>query len=126
MEIPAAIVEKLVEYVDDSAKMFEKRAEVERKVNEVGPSVVDTLVKRGLVDAKNRESALRAIEDPVKVLESLKKTAEFVERAKEERPIPSMGSAAEIKEAAGEKTSGESAEMREVNRRFVRSLGLRG
>ena len=126
MEIPAAIVEKLVEYIDDSTKMFEKRAEVERKVNEVGPSVVDTLVKRGLVDAKNRESALRAIEDPVKVLESLKKTAEFVERAaKEEQPIPSMGSASEIKEAGGN-TSGESAEMKEVNRRFVRALGLRG
>jgi hypothetical protein len=72
----------VVSYVEATGELVSKQAELEEKIAEFGPTVVDTLIKRGFINENGREEAIAATRDPLKVLESLKKTAEQVDRRK--------------------------------------------
>jgi len=124
MNVPTTLLSKLVDYVEGTTQVLVKQAELDTKVSEAGPDVVDTLIKRGFVDSDKREAALRAIHDPLKVLESLKKTAESVDQKKKDVEPPTMGIPHTIKEAAGapDRNNGESVELQEANRRFLQRV----
>lgn len=122
MEVSADFLEKVANYVEATMPKIAKQAELDQKVTEAAPDVVDTLIKRGFIDASKRELALKAVHDPLKVLESLRKTANAaaMDRSKDIAP-PSMGSAASGVKEAGVKVdnTGESKELQEANRRFI-------
>lgn len=124
MEVSSDFLTKVADYVEATMPRLAKQAELEQKVSEVAPDVVDTLIKKGFVDAEKRAAALKAVHDPLKVLASLKKTAEAVELRKKEAAPPPMGEAAEIKEAGTgvDRDTGESQALKEANRRFVRAI----
>ena len=124
MDVSTDILTKVADYVEATMPRLAKQAELDQKVSEAAPDVVDTLIKKGFVDADKRAAALKAVHDPLKVLASLKKTAEAVElRKKDSAPAP-MGEAAEIKEAGTgrDRETGESQALKEANRRFVRAI----
>lgn len=123
MNVPDTLLSKMLDYVEGTMQMAVKQAELDTKVSEAGPDVVDTLIKKGFVDANKRDAALRAIHDPLKVLESLKKTAESVDQKKKDAEPPSMGAPHTIKEAAEVRNQdGESAALQEANRRFIQRV----
>jgi hypothetical protein len=72
----------VVNYVEATGTMLSKQAELENKVSRFGPAVVDTLIKRGFLNENGRAEAIAATRDHLKVLESLQKTAEEVDRRK--------------------------------------------
>jgi hypothetical protein len=68
----------VVNYVEATGEMLSKQAELEEKIAQFGPAVVDKLIKLGFLDENGREDAINATKDHLKVLESLEKTAEEV------------------------------------------------
>jgi predicted DNA-binding transcriptional regulator len=81
----------VVNYIEATGEMLSKQSELEEKIEEFGPAVVDTLIKRGFIDENGRTEAIAATRDPLKVLESLKKTAEEVDRRKKAEETEPMG-----------------------------------
>jgi len=126
VEIDSEVLEGMVGFVEQSVGYASKQAEVEATVAERGPQVVETLIKQGFIDGDKKQAALRAIKDPVKVLESLEKTAK-AKMAKASAAEPDkLGEGGGVKEAgvgSAEKTD-ESVAMQAANRRFMRSLGF--
>jgi hypothetical protein len=122
----------LVDYIEATGEQASKQAELEEKVEEFGPAVVDTLIKRGFIDENGREEAVAATKDPLKVLESLQKTAEEVGNRKANEDTEPMGAGEDppTKVAAASEDDGvvdnwgrrASKEAEAASRRFVRTF----
>jgi len=125
VKVDTKVLEGMVDFVEQSVGYAQKQAEVEAAVEERGPQVVDALIKSGFVNSDNREAALKAAKDPLKVLESLEKTAKAKTRKQASEAPDALGSADEIKEAGQtEEKAGESPQMAAANNRLLRSLGF--
>ena len=128
VEIDSTVLDGLVDFVEQSVGYASKQAETEAAVAERGPQVVDTLISNGFVNADKKQAALRAVQDPLKVLESLEKTA----RAKVAKAVVSaapetLGEGGEVKEAGVNDAGpggGDSPDMQHVNRRFMTAMGF--
>ena len=109
----ADLMKNVVDYVEQTSALLNSVAMQKQAAAQRAPEVVDVLIKRGFLEGKDRERAIIAIQDPVKALESLKKTAEasFV-------PPPAMGGPSTEKKASnGPKHS-------EADAAFMRGIGL--
>jgi polyhydroxyalkanoate synthesis regulator phasin len=115
-------LEGVIDYVEQTSKILEKQASVDAEIAKRAPSVVDTLIKRGFINENQRANATEAVRDPLKVLESLQKTAEAV--AQRDAAPPALGKAAAIKDAAVPSNSKISQEREAADRRFVRAMGF--
>ncbi len=73
-----AVLANMVSYVEGSNAVFSKIASDHAEIDKQAPAVVNTLIKRGFLKENQRELAIKALHDPVKVLSTLQKTAEAV------------------------------------------------
>jgi hypothetical protein len=116
---------------------LEQRDETNTKVAEEmakrAPSVVDTLVKLGFLDESQRAAALEAAKDPLKVLDSLEKTAKTVVAIQKQASVPqTLGKGEVLKEAGVSNTAVgldpssriKSVALDEANRRFLTAIGF--
>jgi hypothetical protein len=119
MEVDAEVLQDMVAYIEKSQELLEKAASVENSISEQAPSVVDSLIKAGLLDSEQRQLALVRIQDPLKALESLKKTAEAYRK-----PVvtTSLGTPGEIK-SAGVSREGSAPKEKESDRIWNQSFG---
>lgn len=109
----AKMMEDVVSYIEKTSALLGEVAMKKQAAAQRAPEVVDVLIKRGFLEARDRARAIVAIQDPVKAMESLKKTAEqsFV-------PPPTIGRPAQEKHAAGKGTKSE------ADLAFERGIGL--
>jgi hypothetical protein len=125
INVPDGFLDGVIDYVEQTSKLLEKQASTDAEVAKRAPEVVDTLIKRGFINENARAKAIEAVHDPLKVLESLQKTAEAV--AKRESAPPTLGAAhAVTKNAAAstEKDGKISPDMVAANRRFLNAMGF--
>ena len=125
VEVDTKVLEGMVDFVEHAVGYAQKQAETEAAVAERGPLVVDTLIKSGFINQENREAALKATRDPVKVLESLQKTASAKSQRQASEAPATLGSGEDIRNNGDTQKSGsESTAMKAVNDRLLRSLGF--
>jgi polyhydroxyalkanoate synthesis regulator phasin len=124
INVPDGFLEGVIDYVEQTSKLFEKQASTDAEVAKRAPEVVDTLIKRGFINENQRVKAIEAVHDPLKVLESLQKTAEAV--ARRESAPPTLGAAEVVKKANvnNEKNGKSSPDMEAANRRFLHAMGF--
>lgn len=91
---PKTVPEKVLEFVDMSAAMAEKAASVlsrqeamEKQAADLIPTAVDELLKAKLIEPEEKQAALDALKDPVRVLQILIKTS----RAKQDDNSITLG-----------------------------------
>lgn len=105
MDIPNELAQQVVEFVKQSGELLEKKAAEESKVAEKAPDVIDALIKAGMLDSSKRADAIAKASDPIRTLESLQKTAEWVaESKKTTKAAPSLGKAAGVERPVASKT----------------------
>lgn len=122
--VDTKVLEATVDFVEQATGFAQKQAELEAAVAKRGPQVVDTLIKSGFITEDRRESAIRATRHPVKVLESLEKTARLkAGRNTAPAPVP-LGSGEDVKEAGVRGGSDLSPDMTAANARFMRAIGF--
>jgi hypothetical protein len=130
MEVDPKVLEGMVDFVEAAVGYAQKQAELEKAAAERAPAVVEALVKAGMVQEERRKAAEAAAQDPLKVLDSLKKTAEAAQRLKHEgAPPPALGRGEELDKTAsyesrGSALDGESNSLKQANDRFMSALGL--
>jgi hypothetical protein len=124
----------LVDFVEGTGAVLSKVAEQEEKIASFGPAVVDALIKQGCISKESRADAIAATRDPIKVLESLKTTAEYlgtkraqIKEASDEKPLKmGEGQADGIEKVAARDTDNwgrkASIEKEAANRRFLRTF----
>jgi polyhydroxyalkanoate synthesis regulator phasin len=123
MEVPAEFLQDVVAYVEKTNGILEKAASTEAEVANRAPAVVDALIKAGMLDADKRETAIDNVRDPLKTLESLRKTAEFMQKTASAAAKPAeMGSGAEMHKTAGSSESGKDT-MKESDRIWMQHFG---
>jgi hypothetical protein len=120
--VPDGFLEGVIDYVEQTSKLLEKQASTDAEVSKRAPDVVDTLIKKGFINENQRAKAVEAVHDPLKVLESLQKTAEAV--ARREAAPPTLGAAAGVKSASKRENGKVSPEMEAADRRFLSSMGF--
>lgn len=122
--VDTKVLEATVDFIEQATGFAQKQAELEAAVAQRGPQVVDTLIKNGFITEDKRESAIRATRHPVKVLESLEKTASLkAGRKVAPAPVP-LGSGEDIKEAGVHDKNDVSPDMSAANSRFLRAIGF--
>ena len=117
-----AILSDMVTYVEGASKLIEKHASEQAELLRKAPSMVDVLIKQGFLHENERLAAIEACKSPIKLMESLQKTAELV--AQRDNPPPAMGGTNSVKEAAVTVPSGQSPAMEDANRRFMSQFGF--
>ncbi len=127
------VMGELLDHVEGTSKLLEKQAQIDAEVAKRGPAVVDTLIKQGFLNENQRAKALEAVKDPLKVLDSLQKTAMAAagKPASAAEP-PKLGQGGSIKEAGVESRSTvsdpssrqKSAALDDANRRFLTTFGF--
>jgi len=127
IQVDEAVMEGVVNHIEATSKMLEKQAQVDAEVAKRGPEVVESLIKAGFINEKQRAGALEAVKDPLKVLDSLHKIAQASATPKA-AAVPSLGKAAgdEHRDAAPETPTamrGKRA-LEDANRRFLSSFGF--
>jgi hypothetical protein len=122
MEVNAANMQKVVEYVAESQPLLQKHAEVQAQVAATVPAVVDELIKQGFVDASIREKAIVNLQDPLRALDTLKKLAAAVKTSQPAAPA-AMGRTHENK-TAGASASASGKPMKESDRIFYERFGF--
>lgn len=120
MEVPTEVLQDVVAFVEKTNEVLEKAASQEAQMAQMAPAVVDELVKAGLLDEAQRDKAIITVQDPLKAMESLRKTA----AAMAKQPAPaSMGRGEEIKTASAQARSNEPYQS-EADRIFLQRFGL--
>ena len=117
-----AILSDMVTYVENASKLIEKHASEQAELLRKAPSMVDVLIKQGFLHENERLAAIEACKNPIKLMESLQKTAELV--AQRDNPPPAMGGTNPVKEAAVREPSSQSPAMEEADRRFMSRFGF--
>ena len=99
MEVDAAVLKETADYIGKTQPMLEKAAALESAVAARTPAVVDALIKAGSLDANRRESAIAALQDPLKTLETLEKLASGLTPSVSPKAPAPMGAPATFKQA---------------------------
>lgn len=124
MEVPVSLLQDMVAYVEKSNEILEKAASQETEVSQRAPAVVDSLIKAGLLNADQRNSALQRIQDPLKALESLRKTAEVLVSRVEAQNPGSLGLGESVKSASTSVSSTNVGKKKESDIAFEKAFGL--
>jgi DnaJ-domain-containing protein 1 len=108
------VPEKVLEFVDMSAAMAEKAAsalsrqeQMVKQAAELIPTAVDELLKAKLIEPEEKQAALDALKDPVRVLQVLIKTA----RSKQDSNAITLGEPA----ANGHQANGRNGTEKRAN-----------
>lgn len=121
---------ELIDHIEGTSKLLEKQAQIDAEVAKRGPAVVDTLIKQGFLNENQRAKALEAVKDPLKVLDSLQKTAMAVTKTASASEPPKLGQGGEVKEAGVKAATSDpssrqkSAALDDANRRFLSTFGF--
>lgn len=108
------LMKNMVDYIEKTSGLLNDVAMQKQAAAQRVPEVVDVLIKRGFLERKDRERAINALQDPLKALESLKKTAESTFT-----PPPALGAPVVEKKA-----SGRASNVSEADRAFMSQIGL--
>jgi hypothetical protein len=123
VKVPVSVLQDMVAYVEKSNSILEKAASTDAELAKRAPGIVDELIKAGMLDADKRDVAIENVRDPLKTAESLRKTAEFMQKAAAAHKEPAaMGAGAEMHKSAG---SSESKDMKESDKVFMQAFGFR-
>ena len=123
----------LLDHFEKTAPVLEKQASLDEAIAKRAPGVVETLIKCGFLTEGQRDKAVAAVADPLKVLDSLEKTAQSVEEATKRAPAATatLGQGGSIKEAGATTPVGldpssrsKSAALDDANRRFLSAFGF--
>lgn len=123
MEVTPEFLQGVVAYVEKTNEFLEKAAGIDAEVAKRAPAVVDTLIKAGMLDADKRDIAITNVLDPLKTIESLRKTAEFIQKTPTAVKPPEMGSGAEMHKTAG--SSDQRSVQKESDRIWESHFGSR-
>lgn len=126
-EVPAEFLSSVIDYVEAASQLVVKKAEEEAAVAERAPSVVDTLIKQGFLHENQRKAAESACLEPLKVLDSLQKTAQVASEQRAATPSapPKLGGANTVKNAGVAPVASKSnMAMEEANARFLSTFGF--
>ena len=111
VSVPVSLLQGFVTFVEKSSKLIERAGQEQAQAKEAAPTVVETLIKQGLLDESSRDAAVAGLgSSHAKTLESLKRTATHV------RPY-SLGEGVEKAASAGEGVS-------DKDRNFLSALGF--
>lgn len=125
-EVPAEVLQDMAAYVEKTDAILEKAASIDTEVANRAPAVVDALIKAGMLEEAKRQIAIDNIRDPLKTLESLRKSAEFVRTkaaAAPEKPVTMGSGANDMNKSAGSSEAGRGA-MKESDQVFMRGFGF--
>lgn len=120
MDIDPKELQKMVEYIEQTQPLIKKQAAAEDSVKNAVPTLVDSLVKRGWLEATLRDKAIASFQDPLALINSFKKVAE----AKNEQSAPApIG-----KSASANKTGNDDSvtvkKSSEADRKFLEAFNL--
>ena len=115
-------VARNTELETENAQLNEEKQARQAQIDEAvayGPKIVDILIKSGTYKEADRETALAAMANPVKVAQELGNLLTLSAN------VPSVGipEGEESEKTAGEKTAGENP-MAEADDRYLQSCGL--
>jgi hypothetical protein len=113
-EVPAPVLQDMMAFIEKSSSLLEETGRVQAEMHRRAPALADTLVKAGLLDVKSRDAAISKLQEPLQVMESLQKTAEYVTQS-----VPSMG-APDTTPQGSEKP----ASVKESDRAYYARLGF--
>jgi hypothetical protein len=92
MEVPAELLQGVVGYVAGTHPKILKIAETERKLAAAAGSLVDKLIKAGMVDGAKRQAAVNSVvNDPLAVANALDRAADQLLQVKQAAaavPVP--------------------------------------
>jgi hypothetical protein len=117
MEVPEQVLQDMLTYVEKSSALLEETGRVQVEMHRRAPALADSLVKAGLLDSNAREAAIQKLQEPISVMESLQKTAEFINQS-----VPRMGEPAN-KEASDNKKD-TNVNIKESDRAYYARLGF--
>jgi molecular chaperone GrpE (heat shock protein) len=107
----------MVGFIDAAGKQLQKQAADREQAMAKAAEAVDTLIQKGLLGQERKQAAVELlVEDPIKALDTLRRTATHVKKASAEATPPSMGGPVE------EETKTASARD-EADRKFLAALG---
>ena len=127
------VMGELLDHIEGTSKLLEKQAQIDAEVAKRGPAVVDTLIKCGFLNENQRAKALEAVRDPLKVLDSLQKTASIASaKPAQTAEPPKLGQGGAVKEAgvvvpgqfSDPSSRQKSAALDDANRRFLSAFGF--
>lgn len=76
MELTPELVKGIVDYITKASALLDEVNSTHQKMASMAPSVVDDLIKAGLLTSDKREKFIDVLQDPCEALVSLQKTAQ--------------------------------------------------
>jgi hypothetical protein len=121
MEVTKETLQESVEFIAEATPILQKQAELETRIAERAPEVVDLLIKAGHVAPEIRETAVKNLQDPMNMLTVLSKLAALTGQKKEAAVAPAtMGEAVTTNKQA----SAPARADKESDKAFLRGFGL--
>lgn len=123
MEIDPNVLQESVDFIAEAQPLLQKAAETEAAVAAAVPELVDNLIKRGFVEASVRDTAIKNMQDPLRLISAMNKLAEIQTREKAAAaPAPATLGAAEV---SNSKTAGSGqSKMKESDKVFLSRFGF--
>ena len=128
--VPADFLDKVAAQAAALTDIMTKDAEEHKRLDELAPVAVDGLIAAGRIDKEKRAAAIESAHDPVKVIGTVIKLAEYIiqlhkgqgqgtKQASDAPPSLGKGSSEDPTVKAGSAGTGDSAD-----KQFLRDLGL--
>lgn len=117
-----AVTKEAMEFTAEAMPLLQKAAETEAQVAAKIPALVDDLIKRGFIEATIRESAVKNLQDPLRLIDAMGKLAALQTKPATEKSagaLPSMGSPERAKTASANEKP-----MKESDKVFLERFGL--
>ena len=118
MELTPELIQGITDYITKASALLDEVSATHQKMASMAPSVVDDLIKAGLLTADKREQFIGALQDPCEALVSLQKTAQSLTT----EPTPMGTSESEAEKTASVETYTSTKSNRD--RVFEEKLGL--
>lgn len=118
-----AVIKEAVEFTAEAQPILQKAAETEAQVAAKVPALVDNLIKRGFIEPEIRESAVKNLQDPLRLIDAMDKLAAIQTKPTTEKSaavVPSMGAP----DATTKTASAGGKPMKESDMAFLRGFGL--
>jgi hypothetical protein len=77
--------------LEKADQMYQEKVSIDKKIREIVPRIVDSMVQCGLVDHTEKEAADRALRDPVKALKIFERVIAHRENGNKGNGVASMG-----------------------------------
>jgi hypothetical protein len=122
--VPAALLQRMVGFVEKSGKLVEQVAKDQEQVKQAAPEAVELLVQKGLLTEEQQEKAASSIASSHKMaIEVLRRTATHIGAEKSAAALPPMGAPAGSNPAAAG-TSDAASPKEAAGQDFLRAMGF--